>query len=258
MKKRLLTVLGTVAAVAGLALTVAPVAAEASPTSNQSTHVGPSWGHGWGSRPATDITLVHGVPGLDVDIYVLKNFCSYKELSGVTFGTAADLDSAFPGWVTPGFYLVDVVAHGANPFKPLLITGFFLGFGQSKTVAAYVTANAAGVAGAPTLGVFTNDVSSTNGQARVQVFHLAVAPTVGVYADGSVPVTPAFSNGDEATAVVPAGSYGVTVTAANSPGTVYDNLGIIPLSANTDTLAFAIGTFPSTFTVVPLVVPTAG
>ena len=159
--------------------------------------------------------------------------------------------------VTPGRYVVDVVPAGTSPFKPLLITSFFLGYGQSKTVAAYMTATPAGVAGQPTLGVFTNDVSSTGGMARVTVRHLAVAPTVGVYADGSVAVTPSFSNGQTAAAAVPPSSYDVTVTAPNAPGTVLYDLGNVSLSANTNTLAFAIGDYPSTFTVVAVAIPTA-
>ena len=83
-------------------------------------------------------------------------------------------------------------------------------------MAAYVTATPSGAAGQPTLGVFTNDVSSTGGMSRVTVRHLAVAPTVGVYGDGSVAVTPAVSNGQTATAVVPPNNYGVTVTAPNA------------------------------------------
>jgi hypothetical protein len=263
MKKRLLTVLGTVVAVAGLAVTAAPATAGASPTSNGSLHAGPSWNggawSGWNgnSGPASDLSLVHGIPNLPVDIYVVKNFFSYKELPDVNYKAATDLAMDFPGWVTPGVYLVDVVPAGGNPFNPLLITGFYLGAGQSKTVVAYVTADTSGDPGQPTLGVFTNDVSPTGGAARVTVRHLAVAPTVGVYADGAVAITPSFSNGQTATAVVPAGSYDVTVTAPNTPGTVYDDLGPIAVGANTNTLAFAIGTFPSTFKVVALVVPTA-
>ena len=56
---------------------------------------------------------------------------------------------------------------------------------------------------------------------------------------------------------MPAGSYGVTITAPNAPGTVLANLGSVALGANTNTLAFAIGTYPSTFQVVTLQIPTA-
>src|SRR5205085_155840 len=103
-----------------------------------------------GSGPTTDLSLVHGVPNLAVDIYVVKNFSSYIKLPDVHFATAADLTSAFPRWVSPGFYVIDVVPTGSSPLKPLLITSLHLGYGQSKTVAAYVTADAAGKPGRPT------------------------------------------------------------------------------------------------------------
>ncbi len=169
MKKRS-GLLATATLAVGLALSHAPAVAGASTAFSRGDGTAPGWqGGGWhaaGSYPATDLSLVHGIPGLDVDIYVVKNFFSYKELPDVHFGTAADLTTAFPGWVTPGLYTVDVVPTGTSPFKPLLLTSFFLGSGQSKTVAAYVTATPSGAAGQPTLGVFTNDVSSTGGQSR--------------------------------------------------------------------------------------------
>ena len=242
-----------VALVAGLTLVAAPAVASADGPWSASH---PAWGQsGRWNAAEPDLSLVHGVPGLKVDIYVYKNVYSVKELPGVTFGTAADLDSAFPGWVTPGFYVVDVVPAGTSPCHPLLITTVVLGWGQAKTVAAYVTASPSGAAGSPTLGVFTNDVSPTYGAARVTVRHLAVAPTVGVYADGSTAITPAFSNGQSAAAVVPAATYNVTVTAPNDPGSVLANIGAVPLAANENTLAFAIGTFGSpSFEVVPLAI----
>jgi hypothetical protein len=257
MKRRIAGLLSVLAVVLGLAVAVAPggAGASTSPTISPDGSVG-GWNPWWGHRSHADLSLVHGIPGLAVDIYVVKGNFSYKKLTDVQFGTAADLGQAFPGWVTPGYYLVDVVATGANPFHPLLLARFYLGWGQSKTVAAYVTASPAGVAGHPTLAVFTNNVRSTGGDARVTVRHLAVAPTVGVYADGSVPIVPAFSNGQTAAAVVPAGSYTVTVTAPNTPATVLDDLGNVALAANTNALAFAIGTYPATFKVVTLVIPT--
>jgi len=262
MKRLIWALVGPlVALVAGVTLVAAPAVASADGPADHDGHA--AWGQWggwspWGSRYGVepDLSLVHGVPGLSVDIYVYKNVYQVKKLSNVQFGTAADLDTAFPGWVTPGYYVVDVVPAGTSPCHPLLITTVALGWGQSKTVAAYVTASASGTAGSPTLGVFANDVSQTNGAARVTVRHLAVAPTVGVYANGQVAITPAFSNGQTATAVVPAASYDVTVTAPNMPTTVYKDLGSVALAADTNTLAFAIGTFPSTFEVVTLVVPT--
>jgi hypothetical protein len=255
MKRALLALVAPVVGlVIALTLLATPVVAGAQ--GQWQTPARSAWQVGsWrGSEP--DLSLVHGVPGLNVDIYVYKNVFSVKKLSDVTFGTVADLDADFPGWVTPGFYVVDVVATGASPCHPLLETTVLLGWGQNKTVAAYVTASPSGSPGTPTLEAFSNDVGSTAGAARVTARHLAVAPTVGVYADGSVAVTPAFSNGQSAEAVVPAGSYDVTVTAPSTPSTVLDDLGAVSLPANTNTLAFAIGTYPSTFKVVTLQIPT--
>jgi hypothetical protein len=39
---------------------------------------------------AAELNLVHGIPNTPVDIYVVK------KLTDVNFGTAADLNSAFP------------------------------------------------------------------------------------------------------------------------------------------------------------------
>ena len=270
MKNRLAALAGAAVVAASLGLTMGSAAAGASaaPYAAQHGAAAPSHSHNtrtasarWGEHPGSgraDITLVHGVPGpggFPVDIYVVKNFGAFRELSGVTFGTTADLSSTYPGWVTPGFYIVDLVAHGGNPFQPVLLTHFFLRAGQSKTVAAYLSA-----ADTPQLRVFANDVSSTNGNAGVEVFHLADAPAVGVCADGTVPVTSSFTNGQSAEAVVPAGSYTVTVTTPGSPSrcgttTLYGPLSA-NLRANTTTLAYAIGAYPSTFRVAALPVPT--
>ena len=248
MKHRLFRVVGALAVAVGL--TVASAGAAGATGWNP--------GGGWSAPQSANLNVVHGIPGLDVDIYVIKNFniFQYKELSNVTFGTAADLNTALPGFITPGFYTIDIVAHGGNPFKPVLISTTYLGAGQSKTAVAYVSATPAGAAGSPTLTVFNNNVSATNGQARVSVAHTAVAPTVGVCADGTVPVVPAFNNGQQEAAVVAPAAYTVTVTAPNNCSDVLAGpIGPVTLAANTTTLVYAIGTYPATFTVASLVVP---
>lgn len=255
MKHRTLGVLGAIAVVAGLTLSVTATAGAGTWSQGRpwSWNQGRSW-----SQPSANLNLVHGIPGLAVDIYVVKNFNLFqtKELSDVTFGTAADLNTALPGFISPGFYTIDIVAHGGNPFQPVLITSTYLGAGQSETAVAYTSADTSGNPGSPTLTVFHNDISPTNGQARVTVAHTAVAPTVGVCADGTVPVVPSFSNGQQASAVVSPGAYTVTVTAPNNCSDVLAGpIGPVTLAANTTTLAYAIGTFPSPFTVASLVVP---
>jgi hypothetical protein len=119
---------------------VAPAGAGASTsrTVSRGSSVG-EWNPSWDHHGHADLSVVHGIPGVAVDISVVRGNFSYKKLADVLFGTAADLGQAFPGWVTPGYYLVDVVATGANPFHPLLLARLHLGWGQSKTVGAYVT-----------------------------------------------------------------------------------------------------------------------
>jgi len=248
MKYRILGVLATIAMVTGLALS----------TSGTAGATGWNQGRPWQPAPAANLNVVHGIPGLDVDIYVVKNFNLFtaQRFANVTFGTAVDLNTALPGYVTPGIYQIDIVNHGANPFRPLLLTATYLGAGQSETAVAYTSADTSGNPGSPTLSVFHNDVSPTNGSARVTVAHTAVAPTVGVCADGSVPVVPAFSNGQQLSAVVSPAAYTVTVTAPNNCADVLAGpIGPVTLAPNTTTLVYAIGTYPATFTVASLVVP---
>ena len=134
MKNRIAMIVGGLALVVTLGLTAGPA--------------GATTRHDWHptKQSTTELSVVHGVPNLPVDIYVVKNFFSVRKLSNVNFGTAADLNSALPGFVTPGFYFVDIVPAGTSPFRPLLKTAFFLGANQSKSVVAYVTADAAGTA----------------------------------------------------------------------------------------------------------------
>ena len=120
---------------------------------------------------------------------------------------------------------------------------------------AYISASSGGTAGSPQLTVLRNDVSATGGRARVTVAHAAVAPTVGVCANGTVPLVTAFSNGQHASAVFPAGANSITVTAPNICSTVLAGpIGPVSLVGNTITSAYAIGTYSSTFKVVPLVI----
>lgn len=253
--RRLSSVAGAIALTTTLALAAA-MPAGATTNRNAGQEVADSSQTERRHSRVAELNLVHGIPDVPVDIYVVKNFREVKKLTNVKFGTAASLNAVFPGFVTPGFYIVDIVPTGGHPMQPLLIKATFLLPGQSKSIVAYLRANAAGQAGAPKLGVFRNNAFSTGGQSRVTVRHLAVAPTVGVYANGAVAVTPAFSNGQTAAAVVPAGTYGVTVTAPHDPSTVLADLGDVKLPANTNTLAFAIGSYPSTFKVVTLQIPT--
>jgi hypothetical protein len=208
---------------------------------------------------STDISLVHGIAGDDgfpVDILVQNNFRKLP-LDDVTFGTAVNVNDIQPGFIRPGWVWVEVYAsdsfENGRRDLPILSQLFWIGRGENKTVAAYVAADPLGDPIGPTLGVFRNQVTSLNGNARTQVRHLAVAPAVSVCANGAIDVTGGgFANGETATAVVPPGVYQVTVTAPGNCSAVLAGPLPLNLPANVNTLAFAIGVFPESFTVVTL------
>lgn len=250
MRKRTLGLFGCLAVVASLAATPAAGAAPAA-----------------GAVPAAGIKTpqlvilqglqfaARGIPSQTVDIYLGQDGAIVSEFPNISLGQAIDVNTALPGFVKPGFFVVDIVKRGGDPNHPLLVTAFALHQGDSKTIAAYFAADSAGQQGAPTLRIFTNNVAPTNGQARLSVYHLAVAPTVGVYADRTVAIAPSFSNGQSATVQVPAATYGVTVTAPKTPGTVLFKVGNVKLAPNTLTIAFAYGFYPKQFGVAAIAVP---
>lgn len=248
MRKRTVGLLGTFAVAASLA--VAP-AASAGPVQTPAA----------GTKAPQLVILqglqfaARGMPSQTVDIYLGQDGAIVSEFPNISLGQAIDVNRALPGFVKPGFFVVDIVKRGGDPNHPLLVTAFALHQGESKTIAAFFAANAAGAQGAPTLRIFNNNVGPTHGQARLTVYHLAVAPTVGVYADRTVAVTPSFSNGQSATVQVPAAAYGVTVTAPKTPGTVLFKVGNVKLAPNTLTIAFAYGFYPKEFGVTAVAVP---
>lgn len=211
------------------------------------------------SRAATDISLVHGIAGdngFPVDILVRNNFRKLP-LDDVTFGSSVSLNDIKPGFIRPGWVWVDVYAGDAfgngKKDRPILSKFLWLSRGQNKTVAAYVKADAHGASLGPTLHVFGNQVSPLDGKAKTQVRHLAVAPEVSVCANGAIDVTGGgFVSGETVTAVVPAATYQVAVTAPGNCSAALAGPLPLDLPADVNTLVFAIGVFPESFTVVTL------
>ncbi|MFN8178862.1 MAG: DUF4397 domain-containing protein [bacterium] len=114
------------------------------------------------------VTVVHGVPGLVVDVYV---------------NGALTLPSFAPGTVTDpltlpeGNYDIAILPAGGTYPGDAVITGSaFLPSGANASIVAHLAEN-----GTPTLTTFVNDVSSIHGiNSRVVVRHVAEAPTVDV------------------------------------------------------------------------------
>jgi hypothetical protein len=211
--KRMLSVL-----VAVVALTASALAGSASASG------GKSWFKG-----SAEVTVVHGVPDLKVDVYVVNNL-KRQRLDDVDFKTVATLD------LKPGLLYIAILPADDRPFSwPIFQTFKWLERGDNLSAVAHLDAG-----GKPTFSLFDNDTSDPgSGNARVVVRHLAAAPAVDIQAGGS-PVIQSLANPNEATLVVPAGTYPIGVAPAGSPSPVF---GPVPLTfgAGTTTVVYAVG-----------------
>jgi len=175
------------------------------------------------------VYVVHGIPGVSVDVYVNGT----KTLPNFAPGTVAG-----PLTLPAGNYEVKIYAAGADPNSATAVI--------TQSVDLPSGANASLVAGldaskAPKLFTFVNDVSSAPaGQGRLAVAHTAAAPAVDVLANGKV----AFSNlanGSEAKADLPAGTVSASVVAAGTTTPVLIGPADVPVMANMLTVVYAIG-----------------
>ena len=186
-------------------------------------------------------TIVHGIPGLKVDVYVINNF-QRQRLDDVEFTAVAALK------LRPGFAYIAILPADDSKFsKPLYQKFLWLKGGENLSIAAHL--NAAGTA--PVFSVFNNDVSNPGGgKARVIVRHLAAAPAVDILAGGS-PVIKSLTNPKESALVVPSGTYPIAVAPAGSLVPVFGPANL-PFASGTTTIVYAVGSLSGgTFT--PLV-----
>jgi len=210
-----------------------------------------------------DLNIVHGIPGLAVDIYLYRGITSLSqadqaatfELPDVQFGREVDLNRVDPGFVTPDPYLVDVVAAGGNPDDPLLLNALTLTAGQVDSVVAYQTADGAGIAGPPALGVFTDDTASIGAAGRLTVVHVAAAPAFRLKVDGMFGRL--FHNGQQRTELLPPSVYLFALVNELGLPVFGGGHGMIQLRADTDTEVFVVGTFPEDFRILVLNIPAA-
>lgn len=201
-----------VALVAALAVLAVPTAASAH--GEQS---------GW-KLPDAKVTVVHGVPGLDVDVYANRT----KVLTDFKFGTASPtLD------VRPGFYRFVVTATGGK--EPVLKRWAFLFPGRDYSVVAYLKEG-----GTPALKVFRNDIRPlAKGQARLIVRHTADAPAVDILAGGQ-PIIEGLMNGRQAKTEIPGGTYPVAIAPAGSSTPVFGPIDL-EVPAGKVTIVYALG-----------------
>lgn len=150
------------------------------------------------------LSVLHGVPDTDVDVYVDGKLT----LDNFKPGTlAGPLDLA------AGSYEVAVTAADAkDDSKPVIgPINLELADGGNYTAVAHLEEG-----GDPTATLFDNDISKTGaGQGRLTVRHTAAAPAVDVLAGGDAVISD-LSNPNEKVLNLPAGTISAAVAAAGT------------------------------------------
>ena len=167
-----------------------------------------------------EIVVVHGVPGLEVDVLVDGT----AAITGFEFGDV--VKTSLPA----GDYTFAVAATGTT--DAVLTLEASLGAGLSATIAAFLDTN-----GDPQLRAFVNE----NGASGIQPFHLANFGAVDILS-GTTAVLEGVTNGQTARIDV---AGGTTVSAvgigAAGAGTAAIELGDVTVRTNELILAYAIG-----------------
>ena len=178
-----------------------------------------------------EIIVVHGVPGLEVDVLVDGT----AAITGFEFGDV--VKTSLPA----GDYTFAVAATGTT--EPILTLEASLGAGLSASIAAFLDTN-----GNPQLRAFVNENSASG----IQPFHLANFGAVDILS-GTTTVLGPVTNGQTARIDVEGGT---TVSAvgigAAGAGTAAISLGDVTVRTNELVLVYAIG--PNTGETLPTVV----
>lgn len=179
------------------------------------------------SAQSARIHLLHGIPGIDVDVEAGGD----NVFEDFSFGDTQDL-SAFSGATLEGLK-VKVAGTGDVAIDagdvPLPASGNY-------TIIAHLDAD-----GTPALGVFENNVSSiAAGEGRLTVRHAAQAPAVDILANGAV----AFGdvpNGASADVDLGAGVISVEVVPAGETSPVVIGPADLPIAAGANLVVYAVG-----------------
>ena len=150
------------------------------------------------------LSVLHGVPGLTVDVYVNGE----RTLNDFKPGTLAG-----PLELDAGSYEVAITAADAEDDSDPAIgpVDLDLKAGGNYTAVAHLEEG-----GDPTATLFTNDVSKTDaGQGRLTVRHTAAAPAVDILAGGDAVVSD-LTNPNEEVLNLDAGTIEASVAAAGT------------------------------------------
>lgn len=207
MKRTLLSLLAAVAGFAALA--IAPATATAQ-TANATVYV------------------VHGIPGVTVDVYVNGK----ATLAGFKPGTVAG-----PLSLPSAEYTIDVRKAGdPATATPLFSAKATPPAGANVSLVAHLDAN-----GTPEITPYANDVTCPpTGQGRLVVRHDAAAPAVDVLAGGKAVITN-LSNPNEKALELPAGTVNASVVPTGMTSPVVIGPAPVPVTAGNVTIVYAVG-----------------
>ena len=184
---------------------------------------GPSSAQDDGAR----IHLIHGIPGVDVDVEIAGEVA----VPGFQFQDTQDL-SSFAGQTLED---VQVKVAGTDDVAidigdlPLPATG-------NVTAIAHLDAD-----GNPTATVFTNDTSTLDpGEGRLVVRHTAAAPAVDVLAGGEAVISN-LPNGEGEALDLPAGTVTASVVPAGETEPVVIGPADLPVAEGEALIVYAVG-----------------
>lgn len=194
------------------------------------TFASPAQAGGWHHEDApAKLSVLHGVPGLTVDVWVDGNLT----LDDFTPGTLAG-----PLELAAGDYEIAITAADATSADNPVIgpVDVELDGGGDYTAVAHLDAD-----GAPTATLFANDTKAprNDSKGKLTVRHVAAAPAVDVLAGGTA-VIEGLSNPDEATLKLEAGTVSASVAAAGTTAPVIGPADVT-VEAGKNTIVYAWG-----------------
>ena len=201
----------------------------------------------FGALPASaadpaEVYVVHGIPGLPVDVYV-NGARTLDDFQPETVAGPLDLPA--------GTYAVAITAaDAADASAPLLTATADLTGGNSYSLVAHLAADAK-----PTITPYANDIATISaGQTRLVVRHDAAAPAVDVRAGGSV-VLAGVTNPQEGVLNIPAGTVSADVVLAGTTTVAIGPAGL-ELAEGSATVVHAVGSAADgTLALVSFVIP---
>jgi len=176
-----------------------------------------------------NISVIHGVPGLTVDVFV------NGELTIPDFEPG---DVAGPLELPAGDYDLAVSPAGAGLDAAVLTGAATVTDGLNASIVANLDAD-----GNPALNIFVNDTSTVAaGEARLIVRHTAAAPAVDILLADGTPLFEGVENPQEGQVDVPAGSYDVEIAPAGAgvDASVFSAPGV-ELAEGTARIVYATG-----------------